>query len=256
MKKTLLVCGMFAVAWMAFPATTAQAQATRTWVSGVGDDINPCSRTSPCKTFQTAYSKTAAGGEISVLDSGAFGAMIIMKSISVVAEGAEGAVTGPGINGITINAGPTDVVSISGLTMEGGGNGLKGIRIQSAGSVLIRKCLIRGFAAPGSAAISVETTAPINVVVDDCGLDRNTTAVSVKAPSQTALVLLDRVTISGLGTTTGVVSDGNKSDVRLTNSTIFGPKTSLSSLNNGLIRSYGNNTIIWNGSPTSVMPLK
>ena len=42
----------------------ALGQATRTWVSGVGDDANPCSRTAPCKTFAGAISKTAAGGEI------------------------------------------------------------------------------------------------------------------------------------------------------------------------------------------------
>ena len=74
--------------------------------------------------------------------------MTIMKSISIVAEGAEGGITAPATTGITINAGPNDVVSISGLTMEGGGTGLKGIRILSAGLVLIRKCLIRGFAPP------------------------------------------------------------------------------------------------------------
>jgi hypothetical protein len=67
----------------------AQAQATRTWVSGVGDDANPCSRTAPCKTFAGALSKTAAGGEISVLDPGGFGAVTITKSISIVADGAE-----------------------------------------------------------------------------------------------------------------------------------------------------------------------
>src|SRR5438477_3797204 len=48
----------------------AFAQATRTWVSGVGDDVNPCSRTAPCKTFAGAISKTAGGGEIDVLDPG------------------------------------------------------------------------------------------------------------------------------------------------------------------------------------------
>lgn len=49
-------------------STLAHAQATRTWVSGVGDDANPCSRTAPCKTFAGAISKTAAFGEINVLD--------------------------------------------------------------------------------------------------------------------------------------------------------------------------------------------
>src|SRR5438445_3623083 len=86
------------------------AQATRTWVSGVGDDANPCSRTAPCKTFAGAISKTAAAGEISVLDPGGYGAVTITKSISIVAAGAEGSILGSGTNGVAINAAPTDVV--------------------------------------------------------------------------------------------------------------------------------------------------
>ncbi len=68
-------------------AAPAQAQATRTWVSGVGDDVNPCSRTAPCKTFAGAISKTATGGEINVLDHGGYGAVTITKSISIIAVG-------------------------------------------------------------------------------------------------------------------------------------------------------------------------
>src|SRR3954452_3521594 len=63
------------------------AQATRTWVSGVGDDANPCSRTAPCKTFAGAISKTADKGEISVLDPGGFGAVTITKGITINGEG-------------------------------------------------------------------------------------------------------------------------------------------------------------------------
>src|SRR5258707_3375226 len=65
----------------------AHAQATRTWVSGVGDDANPCSRTAPCKTFASAISKTAPAGEINVLDPGGFGAVTITKSISIYNDG-------------------------------------------------------------------------------------------------------------------------------------------------------------------------
>src|SRR5687768_8371476 len=83
----------------------AQAQATRTWVSGVGDDVNPCSRTAPCKTFAGAISKTAAGGEISVLDPAGFGAVTITKSIYI--NGTHGAGYGSIlnvlVNGVTIN---------------------------------------------------------------------------------------------------------------------------------------------------------
>src|SRR6187399_2655191 len=87
MKTTSLpqfVKGAF-IALVAFTlgSTAAQAQASRTWVSGVGDDLNPCSRTAPCKTFAGAISKTAAGGEIDCLDAGGFGAVTITKSITM-----------------------------------------------------------------------------------------------------------------------------------------------------------------------------
>src|ERR1044071_7583262 len=84
---------------------TAQAQATRTWVSGVGDDANPCSRTAPCKTFAGAISKTAAGGEISVLDPGGFGAVTITKSITISGDGTLAGIVSAGTNGIIVNAG-------------------------------------------------------------------------------------------------------------------------------------------------------
>ena len=74
-----LTCAIFIVAL----SSIAQAQATRTWVSGVGDDVNPCSRTAPCKTYAGAISKTAANGEISTLDPGGFGAVTITKSMTI-----------------------------------------------------------------------------------------------------------------------------------------------------------------------------
>src|SRR5678810_1229713 len=88
-----------------FAAATANAQATRTWVSGVGDDVNPCSRTAPCKTWAGAISKTAINGEIDALDPGSYGTVTITKSITL--EGGEGAgfgaTTSSGVNGMTIN---------------------------------------------------------------------------------------------------------------------------------------------------------
>src|SRR5258708_4262354 len=101
--------------------TPAAAQATRTWVSGVGDDVNPCSRTAPCKTFPGAISKTAAGGEIDVLDPGGFGAVTITKAMTIAQEGpGEGGILVAGTNGITINAGANDVVVLRGLQIDGG----------------------------------------------------------------------------------------------------------------------------------------
>src|SRR5713226_4667810 len=112
----------------------AQGQATRTWVSGVGDDANPCSRTAPCKTFAGAISKTAAGGEIDALDPGGFGALTIVKAITLDGGGGQVAsVLVAGTNGIVVAAQPNDVVIIRNLRLDGllGGTntaGLNGIR--------------------------------------------------------------------------------------------------------------------------------
>src|ERR1700686_5897590 len=82
---------------------SAQAQASRTWVSGVGDDANPCSRTAPCKTFAGAISKTAPGGEINVLDPGGFGAVTITKAITISSQCFEAGVLVSGTNGIIVS---------------------------------------------------------------------------------------------------------------------------------------------------------
>ena len=77
--RLLVLLAAFAAGEL-FSVEPASAQAIRTWVSGVGDDVNPCSRTAPCKTFAGAISKTAAGGEINCLDSAGYGAVTITKS--------------------------------------------------------------------------------------------------------------------------------------------------------------------------------
>src|SRR5580692_7615954 len=97
-------CKALAIAGLAIlSATPAQAQATRTWVSGVGDDANPCSRTAPCKTFAGAIAVTAVGGEINVLDPGGFGAVTITKSIQIRSESVEAGVLVSGTNGIVVS---------------------------------------------------------------------------------------------------------------------------------------------------------
>ena len=137
-------------------ASLAQAQATRTWVSGVGDDVNPCSRTAPCKTFAGAISKTAKDGEIDCLDPGGFGAVTIVKSITL-----EGSMTGLGsilnsvTNGVTINiTDPADVrkaVTLRGLSIQGAGTGLRGVNIIAATTVFVENCFISGQnGAPGN----------------------------------------------------------------------------------------------------------
>src|SRR5919199_2246737 len=133
---------------LAIPAS-ASAQATRTWVSGVGDDANPCSRTAPCKTFAGAISKTANGGEINCLDPGGFGGVTITKSLTIKCHYTEGGVLVSGTNAIVVNAGAADVVTLRGLDINGLGTGLNGIRILSAKSVSILDSEIYEFTGAG-----------------------------------------------------------------------------------------------------------
>jgi hypothetical protein len=131
-------------------ATLAEAQATRTWVSGVGDDVNPCSRTAPCKTFAGAISKTAPAGEINVLDPGAYGAVTITKSISILGDGAfAGVLATGGSSGIIVNAAATDVVVLRGLDLNGAGTGGNGIRLLAGAALHVENCQIHGFAGKG-----------------------------------------------------------------------------------------------------------
>jgi hypothetical protein len=132
LTRFLPVLGLLA---LALPSA-AFGQATRTWVSGVGDDANPCSRTAPCKTFAGAISKTANGGEINCLDPGGFGGVTITKSLTIKCHYTEGGVLVSGTNAIVINAAATDKVTIKGLDINGVGVGaptsLSGVKILSA----------------------------------------------------------------------------------------------------------------------------
>jgi hypothetical protein len=147
MKKHIAVFGFLALALLIAPA--AYAQATRTWVSGTGDDVNPCSRTAPCKTFAGAISKTAAGGEISVLDNGSFGAVTITKAITINGEGSLAGITNSLTNGITVNAGVNDKVIIRGISIMGAGNGTNGIRFLAGKDLTVENVTIEGFTTRG-----------------------------------------------------------------------------------------------------------
>lgn len=150
---------------------SAFAQATRTWVSGVGDDVNPCSRTAPCKTYAGAISKTAAGGTISCIDPGGFGAVTITKSITISCKHVEGSTLASSTNGIVINAAGIDVV-LRGLEIDGGAPaapGLNGIRFLQGASLIVEDCVIRDFngAAPNGNGIIIANaslTADIHIV--------------------------------------------------------------------------------------------
>ncbi|HTT98812.1 MAG TPA: hypothetical protein VMF58_12235 [Rhizomicrobium sp.] len=154
-------------------ASPACAQATRTWVSGVGDDANPCSRTAPCHTFAGAISKTATGGEIDVLDPGGFGAVTITKSITIASEGAgEGGVAASGTFGITVNcvSDPNCNVVLRRLQIDGAppsSPGLIGIRFILGKNLIIEDCQIRNFVggSPNGYGVTVTPSSGTQTVV-------------------------------------------------------------------------------------------
>jgi len=208
---------------LAFTITSAlSAQASRTWISGVGDDVNPCSRTAPCKTFAGAISKTAAGGEIDCLDNGGFGSVTITKSMTLDCTGTQGSILGAGTSGIIVN-GDAVVVRIRGLNINGVSTGVNGLRVVKALSVSVENAVVDGF----STGVSVE--GPVKVFLSNVSVRNNT---------------------AGISTTDGTVY--------LNGTRIFGNKTGLS-IKGGSIVSFKNNMIVGNGTdgaPTSTAPLQ
>src|SRR5947207_1461232 len=150
MNKIRFTLKAFAFLVFALACTSAaRAQATRTWVSGVGDDVNPCSRTAPCKTFAGAISKTAANGEIDCLDPGGFGTVTITKSITI--DGTHGAgfgsILAAGTNGVNVNdsatASPgTIIVALRNLLIQGAGTGFTGLNYTSGKAIHVEACTI------------------------------------------------------------------------------------------------------------------
>jgi len=169
--------GVIAAAFVSLLSTApAQAQATRTWVSGVGDDANPCSRTAPCKTFAGAISKTAANGEINVIDPGGFGAVTITKSITIDGAGSMASILASLTTGVIVNAGAGDVVILRNLSINGAGNGINGIRFLAGAALHVENCSIMGFR-PGSAAngfgIAFQPAGASELTVNNCTVTDN-----------------------------------------------------------------------------------
>src|SRR5215831_15673741 len=143
MKRISLLSTATLVASIA--STDAYALSNRTFVSGTGSDANPCSLAAPCRSFAGALLQTSAGGEIAVLDTAGYGAATITQAVSIVnEEGVEAGITVTSGDGITINAGATDVVNLRGLTLVGAG-GSNGVTFNSGAALNIQNCVIRGF---------------------------------------------------------------------------------------------------------------
>jgi len=227
----------------------AQAQATRTWISGVGDDVNPCSRTAPCKTFAGAISKTVAGGEIDVMDPGGFGAVTITKSITLRSVGAEGGVLVANTNGIIINAGANDRVVIEGLTLEGlglaGFTSPNGINVLQAGNVLITRTSIHAF----TNGVHVGGSTASRVTLSNVQLVDNTVGVLVdnSAGLGKAKVFDSLLTANA---TAGFQINGAGNDVLLANNKVIGSVKAVDLISGGTAHSYGDNVLTSGDVPT------
>ena len=277
----VFVIGLAALAPL-FCGSAAQAQALRTWVSGVGNDADPCSRTAPCKTFAGAISKTVVGGIINCLDPGAYGTVTITKSITidcthtlagVLAAGS----LGIGTNGINI---PTAgvVVNLRGLDIEGEGSGLIGINVTANVTVHIEQSRIFGFLAGGATGISFSgggtlivsnthlhsngngivlngANGVVNMTLRDVISERNGgDGVLITSLGQHAGATIDRTTLAFNGGV-GLQLGGPGTVAIIGNSTVVGNGTGVSST--GILQSFKNNQIAGNvtdGTPINPFP--
>src|SRR3954470_25010987 len=143
MNKSKIFCVVLGAVLSVNFSSVALGQATRTWVSGVGDDLNPCSRTAPCKTFAGAISKTATNGEISVLDPGGFGAVTIGKGLTIHRTRALAGILNAGINGVIVNAPATDTIILREISINGAGTGgANGVRYLAGKTLMLDHCWI------------------------------------------------------------------------------------------------------------------
>src|SRR5437763_1332165 len=180
MKGSKVVRGLCFVLLQFALVAIVHAQATRTWVSGVGDDANPCSRTAPCKTFAGAISKTAAAGEINCLDPVGFGGVTITKAITIdcsIGSGIAGVLVS-GSNAIIVNAGPSDVVVLRNLDINGLGTGLAGIKFLGGRRLHVEHCRIYSFVQFGIDAQLVNVAGSHSLFVSDTKLLNNVGASS------------------------------------------------------------------------------
>ena len=235
-------------------SSIANAQATRTWVSGVGDDANPCSRTAPCKTYAGAISKTAAQGEISTLDPGGFGALTVTKSITVNGDGTLAGILNASVNGIIVNAGVNDVVYIRNLSINGAGSGLNGIRWIAGKALHVENCNIYGqgnnSAGNGNGIIVALTATAGNLFVKDTNIKTCAVAgISVATTTGFVAGVLDNVRLEGLPT--GAII-GNNAFVSIRNSVInLSSSTGVSVTGSGTPTASFDNVMI-NNNPTAI----
>jgi hypothetical protein len=281
-RRQILAVAVIAVAALTLPAL-ANAQATRTWVSGVGDDANPCSRTAPCKTFAGAISKTASGGIINVLDPGGFGAVTITKPITITGPRGYGHLLSSGVQGIIINitSAPLGPVILRNLDISGAGttlgtNGINfiagrtlrldnvaiesysniGLLVQAttpriyANNLMMtqvnRGIVLNGGSSVGSSFVHLDITEGTNgIETFGAGNALNVTDCSITDESGVGMVSTgSNVHLEGCEFhNNGIGIKADGGTTRVSNSEITNNTTGVSAVNGGSVLSRGNNTL-------------
>jgi hypothetical protein len=236
----------------ALASAPAYAQATRTWVSGVGDDLSPsCSRTAPCKTFAAAISLTDTNGEINCIDPGGFGNLTITKSITIDCTGTFGSILAPGANGITINLNtnpdPLKSVVLRGLSINGAGSagqaGLKGVSILSAAVVTLEDVVIMNFTQQG---IADTRTTPGKLFIKNSVIRNNAgVGIAVAATGGTNKVSIENThsinNLYGIATTNG-------NQIKITRSVFSGNSVAGIEADGGAQIGVEHSTVNYNGT--------
>ena len=175
--------------------------AQRAFVSAVtGNDANPCTRSSPCRSFATAISTVAAGGEVVVLDSGGYGPFTVSKAVSIeTPAGIYAGVSATSGDGIDVSAGASDRVVLKGLTLQGFGGANNGITFSSGAALYVENFIVNGFPLygiyqtgngsllltdttvrnGGFDGVFIQLSAPLtgsNLLVDHCRFENNVSA--------------------------------------------------------------------------------
>jgi Right handed beta helix region len=221
-------------------SSLAFAQAPRTWFSCVGDDAFPCSRTAPCKTFAGAISKTASGGEISVLDPGGYGAVTITKPITISGVGTQSSILASGVQGVVVNitsvpeAPLTNTVTLRNLQINGFGTsalGTNGVHVFGDTTVILDHVNIYGFATNG---VLAEDTSKVSIAD---AVFFNNSGVAIHA-IDSGQITLENSQVNG--NNIAVQSDLGAT-IRLTNSGFYDNKTGFACGTIGTLASAGNN---------------
>jgi hypothetical protein len=216
-------------------STVVHGQATRTWVSGVGDDANPCSRTAPCKTFAGAISKTATCGEISVLDPGGFGAVTITKAITINGTGTLAGILAANVTGVIVNAPTGDTVILRDISINGACNGLNGIRYIQGKTLMVDHCWIYGFKGNPGRGIDVALTNDGKLKLLDTIIENNLEdGIHITTTVGEAGLAMDRSRIMNCG------GDGIEAVANVRG----GFSNSVISYNGNGIKTTGNNSVL------------